>query len=108
MRALTVTGLGLDFPHVVQAAKIVRRWTCMKTGKLTRETIYTRTDRPSPTASRQLIARIARSQWEIEAVHRVSDTVFAEDASKIRTSHGPAGMAPCATSPSRPADHRQH
>ncbi|MET8518437.1 ISAs1 family transposase [Streptomyces sp. NPDC005077] len=109
VRALTVTGLGLDFPHVVQAAKIVRYRVCVKTGKVTRKTIYTITDLPATAASPQLIAQLARSQWEIEAVHHVRDTVFAEDASKIRTGHGPANMATLrnfAISTLRTAGHR--
>jgi len=44
-------------------------------------------------ASPQLIGRLARSQWGIEAVHHVRDTTFAEDASKIRTGHCPENMA---------------
>ncbi|MGW6692028.1 transposase [Streptomyces sp. NPDC054961] len=34
IRTLTVTGLGLDFPHVVQAVKILRHRTNLKTGKV--------------------------------------------------------------------------
>ncbi|MGP3690749.1 hypothetical protein ACTVZO_39770 [Streptomyces sp. IBSNAI002] len=44
-------------------------------------------------ASPQFIGHIARAQWGIEAVHHVRNTTFAEDASKIRTGHGPANMA---------------
>ncbi|WP_432758367.1 ISAs1 family transposase [Streptomyces virginiae] len=40
VRTLTVTGLGLDFPHVVQAVKILRHRTDLKTGKVTRQTVY--------------------------------------------------------------------
>ncbi|MFE9934507.1 hypothetical protein [Streptomyces sp. NPDC005533] len=47
----------------------------------------------SSEASPQLIGRIARAQWGIEAVHHIRDTTFAEDASKIRTGHGPENMA---------------
>ncbi|MFF7184351.1 hypothetical protein ACFZAR_03795 [Streptomyces sp. NPDC008222] len=37
---------------------------------------------------------IARSQWTIENRHHfVRDTTFAEDASKVRTGHGPENMA---------------
>ncbi|WP_240509366.1 ISAs1 family transposase [Streptomyces agglomeratus] len=109
VRALTVTGLGLDFPHATQAAKIVRHRACVKTGKVTRKTVYVITDLPSTTASPQLIAQLARSQWEIEAVHHVRDTTFTEDASKIRTGHGPANMATLRNftiSTLRTADHR--
>ncbi|WP_331766079.1 hypothetical protein [Embleya sp. NBC_00896] len=45
-------------------------------------------------AGRRRIGQLARSQWVIEnRVHYVRDTVFAEDASKIRTGHGPEYMA---------------
>ncbi|MGW2206972.1 ISAs1 family transposase [Streptomyces sp. NPDC001774] len=93
IRTLTVTGLGLDFPHVVQAVKILRHRTGLKTGKVTRQTVYTITNMTSSEASPQVIGRIARAQWGIEAVHHVRDTTFAEDASKIRTGHGPENMA---------------
>ncbi|MCX4993509.1 ISAs1 family transposase [Streptomyces sp. NBC_00568] len=93
VRTLTVTGLHLDFPHVVQAVKILRHRTDIKTGKVTRQTVYAITDMTARQASPQLIGRLARSQWGIEAVHHVRDTTFAEDASKIRTGHSPENMA---------------
>lgn len=61
VRTLTVTGLGLDFPHVAQAAKIHRHRTDLKTGKIARETVYTITDLPAPAASPQAIGQLARS-----------------------------------------------
>ena len=37
---------------------------------------------------------IVRSQWTIEnQLHFACDTTFAEDASKVRTDHGPENMA---------------
>ncbi|MET8414054.1 ISAs1 family transposase [Streptomyces sp. NPDC005195] len=93
VRALTITGLGLDFPHVTQAAKIHRHRTDVKTGRITRETVYAITDLPARSASPQTIGRITRSQWGIEAVHHMRDTTFGEDASTIRTGHGPENMA---------------
>jgi predicted transposase YbfD/YdcC len=93
VRTLTVTGLGLDFPHVAQAAKIHRHRTDLKTGKITRETVYAITDLTARAASPQAIGQLARAQWGIEAVHHVRDTTFGEDASKIRTGHGPENMA---------------
>ncbi|MDH6580884.1 ISAs1 family transposase [Kitasatospora sp. MAP5-34] len=93
-RALTVTGLGLDFPHAVQAARILRHRTDLKTGTVSRQTIYAITDLTSQQASPQRLGRLARSQWTIEnRLHFVRDTTFAEDASKIRTGHGPENMA---------------
>jgi predicted transposase YbfD/YdcC len=44
-------------------------------------------------ASPQHLGQLARGHWGIESVHHVRDTTFAEDASQIRTGHGPANMA---------------
>ena len=93
VRTLTVTDLHLDFPHVAQAARIHRHRTNLKTGRITRETVYTITDLPAQAASPQVIGQLARAHWCIEAVHHVRDTTFGEDASKIRTGHGPENMA---------------
>ncbi|WP_331734447.1 ISAs1 family transposase [Streptomyces sp. NBC_00887] len=38
-RVLTVTGLGLDFPHAVQAVRILRHRTDLKTGTVSRQTV---------------------------------------------------------------------
>ncbi|WP_326592068.1 ISAs1 family transposase [Streptomyces sp. NBC_01294] len=93
-RVLTVTGLGLDFPYAVQAAKILRHRTDLRTGKVTRQTVYVITDLTARQASPQRIGHLARWQWVIEnQVHFVRDTAFTEDASKIRTGHGPENMA---------------
>ncbi|MDK1472404.1 ISAs1 family transposase [Streptomyces sp. 549] len=94
VQALTITGLGVDFPHATQVAKIVRHRTQRRTGKRSRETVYVITDLTSRQASPERIAKIVRSQWTIEnRLHFVRDTTFAEDASKIRTGHGPDNMA---------------
>ncbi|WP_160159692.1 ISAs1 family transposase [Streptomyces sp. 3213.3] len=93
-RALTVTDLGLDFPHAVQAVRVLRHRTDLKTGSVSRQTIYAITDLPSQQASPQRLGQLARSQWAIEnRLHFVRDTAFREDASKIRTGHGPENMA---------------
>ncbi|MFJ7593540.1 ISAs1 family transposase [Streptomyces sp. NPDC097617] len=93
-RVLTVTGLGLDFPHAVQAVRILRHRTDLKTGRCSRQTIYAITDLNSQQASPQRLGQLARSQWIIEnRLHFVRDTTFGEDASKIRTGHGPENMA---------------
>jgi predicted transposase YbfD/YdcC len=94
VQVLTVTDLGVDFPHVAQVAKIVRHRTSARTGKRTRETVYVITDLTSRQASPERIAKAVRSQWTIEnRLHFVRDTAFREDASKIRTGHGPENMA---------------
>ncbi|MFI8281222.1 hypothetical protein ACIGBH_41505 [Streptomyces sp. NPDC085929] len=73
--------------------KIHRHRTDLKTGKVTRQTVHAITDMTSSEAPPQLISRIARAQWGIEALHHIRDTTFAEDASRIRTGHGPDNMA---------------
>ncbi|WP_404868093.1 ISAs1 family transposase [Kitasatospora griseola] len=93
-RALTITGLDLGFPHAVQAVRILRHRTALKTGTVSRRTVYAITDLTSQQASPQRLGQLARSQWTIEnRLHFVRDTTFAEDTSKIRTGHGPENMA---------------
>lgn len=93
-RALTVTGLGPDFPHAAQAARILRHRTDLATGRCSRQTVYVITDLTSQEASPERLGRLARSQWTIEnRLHFVRDTAFGEDASKIRTGYGPENMA---------------
>ncbi|WP_343298998.1 hypothetical protein [Streptomyces sp. SID1046] len=102
MQALTVTGLGTDFPHAAQVAKITRHRTDSKTGKRTRETVYVITDLTSRQASPERLATIAGSQWTIEnGLHFVRDTTFAEGACTIRTERGPENMAPLRNFPRR-------
>ncbi len=55
MRTLTVTSLGLDFPHLAQAAKIHRHRTDLKTGTITRETVYAITDLTARAASTRCV-----------------------------------------------------
>ncbi|WP_327710584.1 ISAs1 family transposase [Streptomyces sp. NBC_00464] len=94
VRALTITDLGLDFPHAVQAARITRYRTDIKTGRLSRQTVYVLTDLTHQQASPQRIGELARAQWTIEnRLHFVRDTAYREDASKVRTGHGPENMA---------------
>ncbi|MCX5215846.1 ISAs1 family transposase [Kitasatospora sp. NBC_00240] len=93
-RMLTVTDLGLDFPYAVQAAKITRYRTDLKSGKRTRQTVYALTNLSHLQASPKRIGELARSQWTIEnRLHFVRDTAFGEDASQVRTGHGPENMA---------------
>lgn len=96
VQVLTVTDLGVDFPHAAQVARVVRHRTDTRTGKQSRETVYVITDLTSRQASPERIATILRAHWDwvIEnRLHFVRDTAFREDASKIRTGHGPENMA---------------
>jgi predicted transposase YbfD/YdcC len=94
-RVLTVlTVHDLDFPHVQQIVRVVRHSRNTKTGKRTRETVYLITSLASVQASPERLARLIRSQWRIEnRLHYVRDVTFGEDASQIRTGHGPENMA---------------
>lgn len=66
VQALTITDLGVGFPHAVQVAKIVRHRPPRKTGKHSRETVYVITDLTSREATFDRITKIVRSQWIIE------------------------------------------
>ncbi len=94
-RVLTILTIhDLDFPHVQQIVRVVRHSRNTKTGKRTRETVYLITSRASAQASPERLARLIRSQWLIEnRLHYVRDVTFGEDASQIRTGHGPENMA---------------
>ena len=94
-RVLTVlTVHDLDFPHVRQIVRVIRHSRNTKTGRRTRETVYLITSLTSAQASPERLARLIRSQWLIEnRLHYVRDVTFGEDASQIRTGHGPENMA---------------
>lgn len=83
VQVLTVTDLGVGFPHAAQVAKVVRHRTDTKTSRQSRETVYVITDLISRQASPERIARVLRAHWVIEnRLHFVRDTAFREDASK--------------------------
>ncbi|MFC1439725.1 ISAs1 family transposase [Streptacidiphilus sp. N1-10] len=70
-RVLTITDLGLDFPHAVQAVRILRHRTDLKTGACTRQTVYAITDLTSQQAPPQRLGQLARSPGRQVAVdHR--------------------------------------
>ncbi|MGC0318751.1 hypothetical protein [Kitasatospora acidiphila] len=82
------------FPHAAQAVRILRHRTDLTSGKCTRQTDYAITNLSSHQALSQRLGQLARSQWTVEnRLHFVRDTTFGEDASKIRTGHGPENMA---------------
>ena len=94
-RVLTVlTAHDLGFPHAQQIVRVTRHSRNTKTGKRTRETAYLITSLTSAQATPERLARLTRSQWLIEnRLHYVRDVTFGEDASQIRTGHGPENMA---------------
>lgn len=91
LKAATVSGL--PFPHAHQALQIVRRRRDLRTGKITIERLYARTDLTAHQVTPAQLAGHVRGHWGIEALHHVRDTPFAEDASKIRTGAAPRIMA---------------
>jgi predicted transposase YbfD/YdcC len=84
---------GLDLPHARQALKITRWRQDIRTGKISRETVYAVTNLTSAEATPEDLARLVREHWMIEAVHHVRDVTFTEDHATSRTGHGPVNLA---------------
>lgn len=79
IKVLTVTELGVNFPHAAQASRIVLRRTNTKPGKRSRETVYVVTDLTSRQASLERLTKIACLHWGIEnRLHSVRETAFRE------------------------------
>ncbi|WP_327155742.1 transposase family protein [Streptomyces tubercidicus] len=98
LTGVTVTGLGLDFPHAVQAVRVLRYRTDLKSGRCSRQTVCAITDLTSNQASPQRLGQLARSQWTIEnRLHFVRDTSFGEDARRSEPATGPRTWPPCAS-----------
>jgi Transposase DDE domain len=94
-RASAPRGPAHDARRASSTKAPVRHRTCLTTGRRSRETVYVITDLTSQEASPQRLAKIIRSQWVIEnRLHFVRDTTFREDASKIRSEHGPEKWPP--------------
>ncbi|MFE3937888.1 hypothetical protein ACFXPJ_30045, partial [Streptomyces goshikiensis] len=91
---LTAVGCGLDFPHAVQAVRVLRHRTDPKSGNCSRQTIYVIMDLTWQQDSPPRPGRLARSQRTIENRLRfVRDTIIGEAPSRIRTGRGPENMA---------------
>lgn len=89
-----VTWDELDFPHVKQVVRITRRRYLRATREWSREIVYVITSLSSGQADPALIGRAVRAHWGIEnKIHYVRDVTLGEDASRIRTGHGPQNMA---------------
>jgi predicted transposase YbfD/YdcC len=94
-RVVEVVGhAGLNFPHARQVARITRHRTVVATGKRSRERVYVITDLSPAQADPRRISELVQAEWGIEnKIHYVRDVTFSEDASRIRTGHGPQNMA---------------
>jgi predicted transposase YbfD/YdcC len=84
---------GLDFPHAVQAIRIVRRVRNQKTKKWRTVTVYAITNLTAQQAGPAELAGYIRGHWRIEALHHIRDVTYTEDASQIRTGNAPRAMA---------------
>ncbi|MEV6957591.1 ISAs1 family transposase [Streptomyces sp. NPDC051183] len=92
-RIKVATVNNLLFPGARQAIQIKRRRTDRKTGKTTIKTVYAVTSLTAEQATASKLAQLVRDHWQIEALHHVRDTTFAEDASQLRTGNAPRAMA---------------
>ncbi|MBB4930670.1 putative transposase YbfD/YdcC [Lipingzhangella halophila] len=91
VKALSIEVLG--FPHAVQAVRIRRHVTDLRTGEVSWTCAYAVTSLPAERAGAARLGGLVRGHWAIEALHHVRDSTFAEDACKVRTGHGPANLA---------------
>ncbi|MFF3879152.1 transposase [Streptomyces sp. NPDC001978] len=57
------------------------------------KTVYAVTSLTAEQADPAQLARLIRGHWQVEALHHVRDTTFAEDASQLRTGNAPRAMA---------------
>ncbi|GGQ67995.1 hypothetical protein GCM10010195_24580 [Kitasatospora griseola] len=92
-RIKVATVNNLLFPGARQAVQIKRRRTDRKTGRTTVKTIYAVTSLTPDQATPAQLATLIRDHWQVEALHHVRDTTFAEDASQLRTGNAPRAMA---------------
>ncbi|WSX61414.1 ISAs1 family transposase [Streptomyces sp. NBC_00986] len=92
-RIKVVTVNSLLFPGARQAVPIKRRRTDRKTGRTTVKTVSAVTSLTAEQANPAQPATLIRDHWQIEALHHVRDTTFAEDAPQLRTGNAPRAMA---------------
>jgi len=83
----------VKFPHVGQAAAIERDILHRKTGKRTKELVYSITSRTKGDADAQRLLEVNRGHWSIEnSCHYVLDWNYDEDRGRIRTGYGPENV----------------
>ncbi|MEV0178989.1 ISAs1 family transposase [Streptomyces sp. NPDC050625] len=83
----------LLFPGALQAIEVKRRRVNRRTGKISFKTVYAVTSLGAEQASPARLASLIRGHWQVESLHHVRDTTFAEDASQLRTGNAPRAMA---------------
>ncbi|WP_443045795.1 transposase [Streptomyces sp. NBC_00356] len=67
--------------------------TLRRTDRKTGKTVYAVTSLTAEQVSPAQLATLIRDHWQIEALHHVRDTTFAENASQLRTGNAPRAMA---------------
>jgi predicted transposase YbfD/YdcC len=80
-RTKVATVNSLLFPGARQAIQLKRRRTDRKNGKTTITTVYAVTSLTAGQANPARLAQLIKDHWQVEALHHVRDTTFAEDAS---------------------------
>ena len=84
----------LPFPHAQQAYRITHERCARRGGAVKRSYSYGITSLPQAAASAHELLVLQRGHWRVESAnHYRRDKVFGEDASRVRTGHGPANNA---------------
>ncbi|MDJ0347667.1 ISAs1 family transposase [Streptomyces sp. H10-C2] len=84
---------GLPFPHVSQVF-LCERYVSDLDGKLVSAVaVLGVTSASAERAGAAELARLCSGQWQLEVLHFLRDTLYAEDASRVRTASGPRVMA---------------
>ncbi|MEV6116365.1 ISAs1 family transposase, partial [Streptomyces sp. NPDC052109] len=58
-------------------------------------TVYAVSSLSAEQATPAQLAQLVKGHWQVEALHHVRGTTFAEDASQLRTGNAPRAMATC-------------
>ncbi|MCY9785216.1 ISAs1 family transposase [Nocardiopsis sp. EMB25] len=82
-----------DFAHAVQAVRVRRHVTELRTGKVSWTVAYAVTSLEVGRADAARIGALVRGHWGIEAWHHVKDVSLGEDACKVRSGHAPDNLA---------------
>ncbi|WP_017602360.1 ISAs1 family transposase [Nocardiopsis lucentensis] len=81
------------FPHAVQAVRVRRHVTGLRTGKVSWTVAYAVTSLEVGQAGAARIGALVRGHWNIEAWHHVKDVSLGEDACKVHSGHAPDNLA---------------
>lgn len=88
-----LTAPRIAFPHAAQVLRVHRWVKEVATGRVRRTYAYVITSLTAERADAARLAGLVRGHWRIKALHHARDVSFGEDASRVRTGHGPQNMA---------------